>query len=55
VDGNYPLSYLSDQGFLPSYAFPSDTARLLAKDEVKRPVLRGMNMALREYAPGNTV
>ncbi|MCZ2155718.1 MAG: DEAD/DEAH box helicase [Bryobacterales bacterium] len=55
IDGAYPLSYLSDQGFLPSYAFPSDTARLIAKDEVKRPVLRGMGVALREYAPGNTV
>ena len=46
IDGRYPLSYLSDQGFLPSYAFPSDTARLLAKDEVKRPVTRGMELAL---------
>jgi len=55
IDGAYPLSYLSDQGFLPSYAFPSDTARLIAKDEVKRPILRAMGVALREYAPGNTV
>jgi ATP-dependent helicase YprA (DUF1998 family) len=55
IDGGYPLSYLSDRGFLPSYAFPSDTARLIAKDEVKRPILRGMGVALREYAPGNTV
>jgi ATP-dependent helicase YprA (DUF1998 family) len=55
IDGAYPLSYLSDQGLLPSYAFPSDTARLIAKDEVKRPILRGMGVALREYAPGNTV
>jgi superfamily II DNA or RNA helicase len=55
VDGAYPLAYLSDRGFLPSYAFPSDTARLIAKDEVKRPVLRSMSIALKEYAPGNTV
>lgn len=55
IDGSYPFSYLSNQGFLPSYAFPSDTARLIAKDEVKRPILRGMGVALREYAPGNTV
>ncbi len=55
VDGAYPLAYLSDRGFLPSYAFPSDTARLIAKDEVKRPVLRSMSVALKEYAPGNTV
>lgn len=55
VDGRYPLAYLSDQGFLPSYAFPADTARLLPKDEVKRPVTRGMDMALTEYAPGNKV
>ena len=55
IDGVYPLSYLSDQGFLPSYAFPADAARLIAKDEVKRPILRAMNVALREYAPGNTV
>ena len=55
TDSTYTLSYLSDQGFLPSYAFPSDTARLISKGEVKQPVLRSMNMALREYAPGNTV
>jgi len=55
IDSVYPLSYLSDQGFLPSYAFPADNARLIAKDEPKKPVLRNMNMALREYAPGNTV
>jgi ATP-dependent helicase YprA (DUF1998 family) len=55
VDGRYPLAYLSDQSFLPSYAFPSDTARLIAKDEVKRPVLRSLSVALKEYAPGNTV
>jgi hypothetical protein len=55
IDGAYPLSYLSDQGFLPSYAFPSDTARLISKDEVKRPVLRSLSVALREYAPANTV
>jgi hypothetical protein len=55
IDSVYPLSYLSDQGFLPSYAFPTDTARLIPKDEVKRPVFRGMAQALTEYAPGNTV
>jgi ATP-dependent helicase YprA (DUF1998 family) len=55
VDSKYPLAYLSDQGFLPSYAFPSDVARLVAKDEVKRPVLRTMTVALVEYAPGNTI
>jgi ATP-dependent helicase YprA (DUF1998 family) len=55
VNESYPLSYLSNHEFLPSYAFPSDTARLIAKDEVKRPVLRGMGVAQREYAPGNTV
>ena len=55
INGTYPLSYLSDHEFLPSYAFPSDAARLIAKDEVKRPILRGMGVALREYAPGNTI
>ncbi|MFY9224892.1 MAG: DEAD/DEAH box helicase [Blastocatellia bacterium] len=55
IDGNYPFSYLSDQEFLPSYAFPADSARLVAKDEVKKAVLRAMGMALREYAPGNTI
>src|SRR5262249_12589623 len=55
IDGSYPLSYLSDKSFLPSYAFPSDAARLIAKDEVKRPILRTMSVALDEYAPGNTV
>jgi hypothetical protein len=52
---SYPFDYLSEHGFLPSYAFPSDTARLIAKDEVKKPVLRSMTVALHEYAPGNTV
>jgi hypothetical protein len=55
IDSEYPLSYLSDQGFLPSYAFPSDAARLIAKDEVKQPIVRNMDMALTEYAPGNTI
>jgi hypothetical protein len=55
IDSRYPLGYLSDQGFLPSYAFPSDVARLVAKDEVKAPILRNMTVALREYAPGNTI
>ncbi len=55
VDSKYVYSYFSDQGFLPSYAFPSDAARLIAKDDPKEPVLRGMSVALIEYAPGNTV
>jgi hypothetical protein len=55
IDGSYPFDYLSEHGFLPAYAFPSDTARLIAKDEVKKPVLRSMTVALHEYAPGNTV
>lgn len=55
IDTSYPFDYLSEQGFLPSYAFPTDTARLIAKDEVKKPVLRSMAVALREYAPGNTI
>jgi ATP-dependent helicase YprA (DUF1998 family)/recombinational DNA repair protein RecR len=55
TDGRYPLSYLSDQGFLPSYAFPADAARLIAKDEVKRPVMRSLDVALTEYAPGNKI
>ncbi|MBU1701759.1 MAG: DEAD/DEAH box helicase [Candidatus Eisenbacteria bacterium] len=54
-DSQYCLSYLSAQGFLPSYAFPADAARLIAKDEAKQPILRGMEIALQEYAPGNTV
>jgi hypothetical protein len=28
---------------------------LIAKDEVKKPVLRNMAVTLREYAPGNTI
>lgn len=55
IDREYPLSYLSDQGFLPSYAFPADSVRLIAKDEVRRPVFRSMEMALREYVPANTI
>ncbi len=55
VDGAYPLSYLSDKSFLPSYAFPSDAARLIPKDEVKAPVLRAAGVALSEYAPGNSI
>jgi ATP-dependent helicase YprA (DUF1998 family) len=55
VDGTYPFDYLSDQGFLPSYAFPSDVSRLIAKDEVKAPLLRNTGLAIREYAPGNKI
>ncbi|MDQ7826890.1 MAG: MIT C-terminal domain-containing protein [Candidatus Eremiobacteraeota bacterium] len=55
IDGNYPLSYLSNTGFLPSYAFPSDSGRLVAKDEVKKPIFRSLEMAIYEYAPGNTI
>jgi hypothetical protein len=55
VDGTYPFDYLSQQSFLPSYAFPSDLSRLLAKDEVKAPLLRNTGVALREYAPGNKI
>lgn len=55
INKQYTLSYLSDQGFLPSYAFPADGARLIAKDQARQPLLRAMGIALREYAPGNTV
>ncbi|MCK4304900.1 MAG: hypothetical protein KAY24_11740 [Candidatus Eisenbacteria sp.] len=46
IDSAYPLSYLSARSFLPSYAFPSDAARLVAKRETRQPVLRGMEVAL---------
>ncbi len=55
LDRQYPLSYLSERGFLPSYAFPSDSARLVAKEEAKQPLFRSAEVALVEYAPGNHV
>ncbi len=55
LDQQYALSYLSNRGFLPSYAFPADTTRLVAKEEAKQPLFRSAEVALVEYAPGNHV
>lgn len=51
----YPLSYLSRQGFLPAYVFVGDQVRMVPWGETRDPLLRGQDMALTEFAPGNLV
>jgi hypothetical protein len=50
----YPLAWLSQRGFLPTYAFPRK-AVLLRFDDQHTPRVRGRSIALREFAPGNHV
>jgi hypothetical protein len=50
----YPLAYLSQRGFLPTYSFPR-RAVLLRFDDRRVPRVRGRSIALREFAPGNHV
>jgi len=56
-DGNgdfYPLAWLSQRGFLPTYAFPRKAA-LLRFDDQRVPRVRARTIALREFAPLNHV
>ncbi len=51
----YPLSYLARQGFLPAYAFVGDQFRMVPLGESRDPLLRGQDMGITEFAPGNLV
>jgi len=51
----YPLSYLARQGFLPAYAFVGDQLRMVPLGESRDPLMRGQDMGLIEFAPGNLV
>ncbi|WP_236981468.1 MULTISPECIES: DEAD/DEAH box helicase [Mycobacterium] len=53
--GDYhPLSWLAQRGFLPSYAFPRAAALLRFSDR-ERARVRSRSIALREFAPGNSI
>lgn len=51
----YPLSWLSARGFLPTYAFPRQAVFLRFADRTTNPRVRSRSIALREFAPGNSV
>lgn len=50
----YVLSYLSNVGFLPSYAFPTDTTTLSLQRETAE-LSQDSVQALKDYAPGQLV
>jgi ATP-dependent helicase YprA (DUF1998 family) len=50
-----PLSVLAREGFLPMYALPGSSFRLIPYDEVREPLARDQRMGLTEFAPGNLV
>jgi len=50
----YVLSYLGSVGFLPSYAFPTDTAALGLERETSE-LAQDAVQALKDYAPGQIV
>ena len=50
----YTLAYLSSVGFLPSYAFPTDTTSLFLERETVE-LSQDAVQALRDYAPGQLV
>ncbi|MGY2031348.1 DEAD/DEAH box helicase [Nocardia gipuzkoensis] len=50
----YVLSYLSTVGFLPSYAFPTDTATLSMEGETAE-LSQDSIQAVKDYAPGQLV
>jgi very-short-patch-repair endonuclease len=52
--GFYTYSYLGAQGFLPNYAFPRQ-ATTVSFYESKDEISRERTLALREYAPGNSI
>lgn len=54
-EGDYhPLSWLAQRGFLPSYAFPRKAVMLRFSDR-DRARVRSRSIALREFAPGNSI
>ena len=50
----YVLSYLNSVGFLPSYAFPTDTTSLFLESETTE-LSQNAVQALKDYAPGQLV
>jgi len=46
--------YLRTQGFLPIYGFPSSSA-ILSLSDVDEEIVRDKLIAIREFAPGNTI
>ena len=50
----YLYSYLAAQGFLPNYAFPRRAAAVFFSDRKER-IGRGRAIAIREFAPGNSI
>lgn len=50
----YTYRYLASKGFLPNYGFPSSTMTLSFNDSSEE-INRNNNIALSEFAPGNTV
>ncbi|CAN1505546.1 SF2_C_Hrq domain containing protein [Mycobacteriaceae bacterium] len=54
-EGDYhPLSWLATRGMLPSYAFPRKAMMLRFSDK-DRARVRSRSIALREFAPGNSI
>lgn len=53
--GYYTYRYLGSQGFLPNYAFPRLTSALTLLDAPGDDLQRQRGIAIREYAPGNSV
>ncbi len=52
--GFYVYRYLGTQGFLPNYAFPRQ-ATTATFYEIDNDISREQGLALREYAPGNSI
>jgi hypothetical protein len=52
--GFYAYRYLGSQGFLPNYAFPSRSTTVSFLDNANN-LSRNTVLALREYAPGNSI
>ena len=52
--GFYTYRYLGSQGFLPNYAFPSRSTTVSFFDNAND-LSRNTVLALREYAPGNSI
>jgi len=50
----YSYRYLATQGFLPNYGFPTSTS-ILSLDDQEKEIDRSSNIALSEFAPGNTI
>lgn len=50
----YPLGWLSTRGFLPTYAFPRQAVLLRFSDR-PHPRVRSRSIALREFAPRNSI